>query len=192
MENNILTIRCIHCGAVLQVRNQAGIEKLSVACPNCHEKFNVGEGIKSYQAKAVADSEATEYGPQKKAQDHEHTIIEKGTMLGELLETGTGKRHKLKVGTNTIGRAAQSGAANIQVPDPTKKMSREHAIIEVTPMSDGSYRHFLRNWKNKNKTYVGNEVLEPDESIVLQDGQLVKFGAVTMRFILPDDEKTEF
>lgn len=200
MESNLLSIRCLYCGAILKVRSQENIEKMMVECPNCHKRFLVGDGIQNLQEKNNArSSEDTVYNTNKGGASHnteETTIgpsqVKLKGVIGRLVEVATGKSHELKKGVNYIGRKSQNGSATVAIEDPTRRMSREHAIIEVQAMPDGSYKHFLRNWNNQNKTYVGNDVLAPGECVVLQNGLVVKFTSVAVRFELPDDEGTRY
>lgn len=190
MEPNIISIRCIHCGAILQVRNQEGIEKLSVTCPNCHEKFKVAEGMASHSSTKKPDGEDTIYGPAgtSEAGDEGTTIGGSGNhAVGMLKDMASGKVYTLKQGVNTIGRASQTCGATIKIEDPTRKMSREHATIEVNIMPNGSFRHFIRNWHNKNKTYVGGVLLQEGDCFVLQNRQEIRFASVTLQFIIPED-----
>lgn len=191
MEQNLLKIRCVHCGAKLTIRNQVNIEKLSVECPNCHEKFKVSEGMQSMSANQSKTSDEDTIYRQSKGSDTEDTIFNSGQRNpGRLVEIATGRTYPLKPGRNTIGRTSESTPTDISVDDPSRRMSRQHAIIEVRTMADGTFRHFLYNWKNKNSTCVDGHQLMQNDNIVLRDGQMIKFGPVTMRFSTPDDETT--
>lgn len=192
MEQNLLKIRCVHCGAKLTIRNQANIETLFVECPNCHEKFKVGKGMQNMSVSTSHSASEDTIYHQKGPNSDEDTLITTGYhTLGQLVEITTGRTHSLHPGKNTIGRASSTTSTDVVIEDPSHRMSRQHAFIEVRTMPDGSYRHFLQNWNNKNCTTVGNEQLMQDESIVLQDGQVVTFGSVAIRFVIPDEEGTQ-
>ena len=190
---NQLTIKCPHCGSILKVPDQPGIEKAFVMCSNCKEKSKFTDCPKVVLKPKQDDNDATQYGQQGAASAvGEKTILPSDLNkaatqpVGKLVLVGSGVTFPLKMGNNTIGRQASNSTASIQIPDITQRrqMSRQHAIIDVACMADGTVRHTLRNWKNKNLTLVaGAEVTEADR-IVLIDGQVIRMGDIDIRFTL--------
>ncbi len=187
-----IQIKCPYCGAVLKVKQQAGLEKASITCPVCKRKtpFSGFEKVNNGQ------SEETEvHGYPKSNPNGEPTDI--GGLshggIGCLVET-TGKRWSLHPGVNTVGRKLQSGAQQVDIPiqDYTgeRRMSRNHAKVEVVQLGNGAYKHILYNWQNKNATYVGGEVLNEGDRIILQHGMSIRFANIDVKFVIEDNEAT--
>ena len=194
-----LTIKCPHCGSILRVPNQPGIEKAVIVCSNCKEKSKFTDCQKvTVKPKVSHDADETQYGSNQYGANSDRTItpddLKHSTppAIGRLVVVRTGAELKLKLGNNTIGRQATTSTASIQVPDVTGKrqMSRQHAIIDVNRMPDGTTRHTLRNWNNQNKTLVGGEEVIEGDRIVLISGQIIRMGDIELRFEVDDDEAT--
>ena len=71
-----------------------------------------------------------------------------------------------------------------------KRMSRKHAKIEVARLTNGCCKHILQNWQNKNPTYISGDQLRADDRIVLQNGMIIKFANIEVKFIIKDSEET--
>ena len=69
-------------------------------------------------------------------------------------------------------------------------MSRNHAKIEVIRLANGSAKHVLYNWQNKNQTYVGGDPIESGDRIILNNGMVIKFANIDIRFVIEDSEAT--
>lgn len=182
--NEIIKIKCPNDGAILKLKNQPDLDSKTVTCPHCQNKLVIGDCEHIEEKK---DDDATLYG-QKKKQSEDDTIVDPNPTVsaGRLVNTQTGSVYQLKVGRNTIGREVMNPLPTVTLPiDETKThntMSREHAIIEVTRLGNGSFRHFLFNWKNKNATCVDGMPLNEGDRVVLSHGQVISMGQVNLRF----------
>lgn len=193
MDDQFIQIKCPFCGAVLKVKQQAGLEKASITCPVCKKKTPFSD----YQNVINKDSEETEIpGGFKTNSNSEDTTTYNefvNTTIGCLVEK-SGKRWSLHPGVNTVGRKTQSNPQQVEIPisDYTgeRKMSRNHAKIEVVRLANGSAKHILYNWQNKNMTYVGGDPIESGDRIVLNNGTLIKFANIDVRFVIEDSEAT--
>ena len=182
-----IKIKCPVCGSILQIKNQPDLDKKSITCPTCEQKSKIAD-CKRIVEKNI-DNDATQYNAKNEKSDEDTTI---GTSpvapLGRLVNNQNGSIHQLKLGRNTLGRKISNPLSSVTIPidevQTHNTMSREHAIIEVTRLSNGSYRHFLYNWKNKNGTYVNGMQVAEGERLVLNDGQIIKLGQVLLRFEL--------
>ena len=192
--DQFIQIKCPHCGAVLKVKQQPGLEKASITCPVCKKK----SPFTDFGTVINKDSEETELpGGAKPKQDGEDPTLygaSVNTAIGCLVEK-SGKRWALHIGVNTVGRKLQADPQQVEVPvsDYTgeRKMSRNHAKIEVNCLPNGSAKHVLYNWQNKNKTYVGGEPIETGDRIVLQTGMVIKFANVDVKFVIEDSDATQ-
>ncbi|MDE7456948.1 MAG: FHA domain-containing protein [Prevotella sp.] len=184
-----IQIKCPFCGAVLKVRQQAGLEKASITCPVCKRKSLFCDYVNK-------NSEETELPESfKSAQNSEETeIVGAVNMTIGCLVEKSGQRWPLHSGVNTIGRKLQSDSQQVEIAisDYTgeRKMSRSHAKIEVIRQANGSCKHVLYNWQNRNRTCVGGEPLETGDRIVLHSGMVIKFANVDVTFVIEDPEAT--
>lgn len=190
-----IQIKCPHCGAVLKVKQQPGLEKASITCPVCKKK----SPFTDFGTVINKDSEETELpgGAKQKQNNGAPTTLYNplaNTSIGCLVEK-SGKRWALHLGVNTVGRKLQADPQQVEVPvsDYTgeRKMSRNHAKIEVIRLPNGSAKHVLYNWQNKNRTYVGGEPIETGDRIVLNDGMAIKFANIDVRFVIEDSDATQ-
>lgn len=190
--DSFIQIKCPFCGAVLKVRQQAVLEKASITCPVCKRKSLFSD----YESIISKDSEETELPSSfKSAQSSEETeIVSAVNMTIGCLVEKSGKHWPLHSGVNTIGRKLQSDPQQVEIAisDYTgeRKMSRSHAKIEVTRQANGSCKHVLYNWQNKNHTCVGGEPIEAEDRIVLHSGMVIKFANVDVTFVIEDPEAT--
>ncbi len=191
---DILKIGCPVCGAVLSVRNQAGLESKSVTCPICKNK----SPFTSF--KRIADKveeECTQYPDEdrhEKSVENEMTDLNVGLnfTLGQLHVVGQHVSFQLKPGRNVIGRRTSGSSSTVQIPCESKRMSREHLIIEVKKNPAKGFMHYVSLYKEQvNPTFIGNVKLEYGDSVVLKDGDIIKLPEVDLRFMVPDEDKTE-
>lgn len=182
-------IKCPFCGAVLKVKQQAGLEAASIICPVCKKKTLFSD----YNTVINKDCEETELPGAFKAKCGNEDTGPVNMSIGYLVEK-SGKRWTLHPGINTIGRKLQSNTqqVDIYISDYTgeRKMSRNHAKIEVIRLSKGNSKNILCNWQNKNPTYVGGEPLESGDRIVLNNGMVIRFANVDVKFVIEDTEAT--
>lgn len=204
--DDIIQIKCPFDGAVLSVRNQAGIETKSVTCPICKNKYPFTQ-FKRVFSKTVNEDPNTEYpgGNNSTDYDGEHTSYGgdedktevNGNLnftLGVLKVVGTGKTFQLRPGRNVIGRKGQKSSADFQIDTAEKRsMSREHIVIEVKKAPTSGFVHQVSLYKEKvNKTFIGSVQLLYGDRIILNHGDLIRLPDATVRFEIPDGEETEF
>ena len=195
MEVPVVKIKCPYCGAVLAVKKTAGIEGKSLTCPVCKESAR-------YNAfKLIVDNkqeEHTEY-PSGHGGSDEATIPIKTNeslnyTLGQLRVVNSDiSAFRLKVGKNVVGRKATASMADFQIPTgESKRLSREHLIIEIKKIPEKGFVHFASLCKIKsNATFINNERLEYGDCIILQHGDEIKLPDISVKFELPDDEGTD-
>lgn len=170
----------------MKLKDQAGLDNKYVTCPICGKKSRIGDCGRITEKKAQ-DNDATQYR-HAYPQSTEDTVLNPDSAIpaGRLVNIQTGSIHQLKTGKNTIGRRVANPLPTVTIPieetQTNKTMSREHAIIEVTRLQNGGFRHFLYNWKNKNSTCVDGTPLDGDDRVVLSHGQTIKMGQVLLRF----------
>ena len=63
-------------------------------------------------------------------------------------------------------------------------MSRQHCIINVSTLSDGSKKAVLSNYQNKNSTTIDGQLIGKGDEIRLTDGNSITMGHTTVTFKL--------
>lgn len=197
MMNDILQIKCPFCGAVLSVKNQAGIATKTVTCPVCKKKNGFLDFIQiNYNNPSVSNLpryENREYTQYADSINYEHTpLTQPNYSIGELTNMENGEKYKLKPGKNIIGRKALKSVADIQIDTMGKRMlSREHILLEIKNVPTKGFVHYLSLFKeNVNKTFINNEPLIFGDCMVLNDGDIVMLPDATLKFEIPDSEET--
>lgn len=196
--DDIIKIKCPYCGAVLSVKNQAGIESKSVTCPICKQKSpfkdfkKVVDKVNDERTQYPGDDEKTSY----RTSSDPGTDIGNGLnfTLGKLRVMPSGPSFQLKPGNNIIGRRATQSSADFQIPmEGSKRLSREHLVIEIKKVQGKGFVHYASLCKQKtNKTFIGSEQLEYGDCLVLNHGDIIKLPDVNVKFEIPDEEGTDF
>ncbi|MGN1172293.1 MAG: FHA domain-containing protein [Muribaculaceae bacterium] len=167
-----IRIVCPVCGCVLEVNKIPGLEQKNVTCVKCQHR-----------------NPFTAFRVLIEKKDVTITTDENLYDSIGLLRSDDGREYHLKVGKNVIGR--KPGNADVQIECATKRMSREHIVIEVVKSEKG-YKHFLSLYKEKvNPTYLNKLRLEYGDSIVLNNGYDIILPDMSLRFTIIDKEETE-
>lgn len=170
--------KCPGCGVILEVTNVNNEQQRQIQCPSCGKNLLVP----FYMMKKEPEPEAaTELGTK---QQEYHTQLGGGqnTASSCALECN-GMRYKLDVGTYRVGRKAVTSNADVQINIPDLYMSREHIIINVRRLADGSLKADVSNHKNKNATFVNEVQLMSGDAVVLHNGDRIKMGETTVIFV---------
>ena len=195
MDNQILKVKCPCCAAVLAVKNQPGLENMSLTCPNCKtksrftafESFVAKNAPKPQDSKAPAEEEdsegETQLGPSLPSSDSEVTLRDGNAVTGKLALLPEGELFDLEIGLNVVGRKANSSTADVQIPTPSRLVSRRHFLIEVKRIPGKGLVYYMSNSENKNDTYVGTTKLEPGDCVILKNGDQIKMADVKLKFI---------
>lgn len=192
----IIKIKCPFCGSVLSVKEQAGMESKSVTCPICKQKSpfttfkSVVDKLQEEKTQYPGREEHTSYRI-----DDSPTATGKGLnfALGRLTGGIMTNPYQLKSGKNIIGRQAAQSIADCQIPTaPSKRMSREHLVIEVKREPGRGFVHYASLYKERvNATFVNNTLLEFGDRVVLNHGDVIKLPDATVKFEIPDEEGTQ-
>lgn len=169
-------VKCPSCGVLLDVRNSSGASERVVSCPNCNTQITV-------KFTAPPPSQSPSSGDTADGQEFHTSFISGLTdgIMGKLLFEG--HSYPLQMGINSVGRKASTSKADIQIETLDRSMSRLHSIVNVTRMFDGTLRTTIKNANNKNLTTVGGQILYDEDTIVLNDGDVIKMGNVNITFV---------
>lgn len=181
-----LQVKCPNCGAVLSIKvnsYEASVDKL-LACAVCKTKNKLRD-YKRY----VKNEES----------DETHVHFSMKESVGKLTDLATGLEYNLREGSNTIGRKTYNTESKASLPIKTDDMgvSRLHACLEVMKGRDGRYHVYISNMANKNRTFINDDLLENDDKIALQDGDIINASVTRLRYSsgmsckYEDDDETE-
>lgn len=196
MDTSVMKIKCPNCGAVLAVKIVAGIEGKQLTCPVCKEKAP----FTAFRPLDNIESEETQYPGEKKAKgrNEEETQVRLNNScnytLGQLNVIGSkGLAYRLKTGKNIIGRQASASTADIQIPTGgSRRLSREHLIIEIKKIPGKGFVHYVSLYKLQcNATFINDSKLEYGDCIILRHGDIIKLPDISIKFEIPDDEGTD-
>lgn len=196
----IIQIKCPWCSATLSVQNQVGIEGKNVTCPVCKHKSPFSK-FKMVVPRSGLHNEDTEYPEEAteyvRGRGHipgeQTTLPDENLIIGRLIVIENGQIYQLKPGRNVVGRKAAASSADFQIATgDNRRMSREHIMVEVKRVPSKGLVHQVSLFKEKvNPTKVGEEPLLYGDCVVLSDGDMISLPDATLRFEIPDDDKTD-
>ena len=181
--NKIVT--CNSCGAVLDVPQRNGEPYRIIRCPNCSHQLRA-----DFSAPQSDDVGETVYGGvQNKFHSQTESTDEAKTVLAQKA-TGKqgalrcdGQKYLLKNGRNIVGRKAANSDADIQIATADKHMSRQHAVIKMTKIADGSLKALISCCKDRLTTIVGGRTLKMGDEIILTNGISLTLGETSFVYI---------
>lgn len=196
MDSKILRIKCPDCGAVLNVKYLAGIENKVVKCPVCKQSAPF------YQFKkldAVVEDSETQYpegksGESTQFSDKNNVADSPNFSIGTLKLVGsTLAPFRLKPGRNVVGRKSDASSADILIDTAgSRRMSREHLLIEVKKVQGKGFVHYVSLFKEKvNNSYLNQTLIEYGDCMVLKSGDMLKLPDADLMFEIPDGDATE-
>lgn len=109
--------------------------------------------------------------------------------LGQIRVSITGQRCPLKMGTNVIGRLAQSGKADIQITHD-EYMSRRHLQIDVVQTPYG-IEHHLVEIDSKNIIVLNDKPIQRGDILKIKFGDKMTLGKTDIYLEETDDEATQ-
>lgn len=175
---------CPSCRTRLSFAAVAGYQDKIVECPICHfkAKANVYQGGNVAKGGNDADSQ-TQMPTQLSG------AMQCKNDLGQIRVVNTKQCCPLKLGTNVIGRIAQSGKADIQITnDPY--MSRRHLQIDVVKTNYG-IEHHLVEINSKNIIKLNGAPINRNDILKLNFGDKLTLGITDIYFEETDEEATQ-
>lgn len=159
-------IQCPKCKTVLDVKNSNNDVVKMITCPSCQSVLQV----KFPRPMAAA-------GATQLASPNQKTSVQARLLFGNT-------SYPLEDGENIVGRKGSSSQATLQIDTDDRYMSRQHGIIKVTTLPDGTKKVVLSNFQDKCYTTVNGQKLEEGDAIRLADGNSITMGQTTMTFKL--------
>lgn len=181
------SVVCPNCGAILEVVNSKNETIKQIFCPNCKIDLRVKFGSPPKQA---LDAQ-TYYAP--KSPNMGETQLSSGKAGATIFAPSPSKKvsaklvfngidYPLQLGRNVVGRKATTSQASIQIDTPDRYMSRQHVLVNLTKLSDGTLKATLCNYQNKNETTIDGQLVETGDEIRLVDGNTITMGDTSIIF----------
>ena len=174
MAHQTVEIICPQCHARLSVTNSKDELIKRIKCPNCGKPMDIRF------KRPVREDGATELGGVPTGGETQLGPVSLSRKRAYLELNRV--RYDLEIGRNTVGRKAKTSSADVQIDTTDLYMSRQHAIINVRRLPDGSIKSDIANDQNKNATLVNGTEIMPNDILVLQDGSTIKMGHTTVTF----------
>lgn len=173
-------IICPECRRKLSFNEVPGYQNMIVECPMCHFKANASGFPKSSQLRptCVTDDIPTElvFAPS--------TSVD----AGQIRVLSTDEVYYLKVGSQVIGRKAETGTADIKISNDMY-MSRRHVQIDVVKRPIG-YEHRLVEIGSTNQLKLNDEPVNRGEILRIKFGDIITLGETKIRLESNSGEDT--
>lgn len=169
---SVLLVVCPNCRSRLTIKNDPGIQDKILGCPICKFRAKVSVYLMGQAGKGGqgASDDATQlpgsFGQQIK------------TDTGQMRVMQTGQICELRMGSQVLGRLAQSGTADIQIGSDNYKdmyMSRRHVQIDVVKTARG-VEHHLVEIGSKNIIQLNGRDIQRGDEIILNFGDKLTLG----------------
>ncbi len=178
--NGTFKLQCPACKCILEISDYHGSDQVVIQCPSCKTRNKMCDFIKN---------PVVQPKPAPKAPDCATQLAfgGSGSDAGRtqyLMDLRSGARFTLSMGRNLVGRRATSSVsvADIQIDTKDMGVSRSHFYVELHCMDDGKIKAVLSNAKNKNTTFVNNELIEGEDKIVLHNRDLIKISQTELKY----------
>ena len=175
-----ILITCPECRQHLSFEEITGYQNMLVECPKCHFKANVsvyqnGGGARGSHG---ADEMSTKilYAPSSSID------------VGQIRVLSTNEVQYLKIGSNVIGRRAQSGNADIKISNDMY-MSRRNVQIDVVKKSTG-FEHRLVEIGSTNTVKLNGTPVNRGDILIIKFGDVLTLGHTEIRLESNSDEAT--
>ena len=173
-------IVCPECRQQLSFNEVPGYQNMVVECPKCHFKANASVYLSGAQARGAqgADDMPTRlvFAPRSSLD------------VGQIRVVSTNEIQWLKVGSNVIGRRAETGTADIKISNDMY-MSRRHVQIDVIKKSIG-YEHRLVEIGSTNIIELNHNPIKRGDILILKFGDILTLGKTDIRLESNSDEAT--
>lgn len=190
-----LKIVCPRCANTLNVRNVPGIENKYVTCPLCGTKtpFREFRLLQPAVANATAAVPSSGDAPVPESNVTQICGMNMNFIIGQLTDTAAQRVYQLRLGRNLLGRSSSRGCADIRLPSPTRRMSREHLVIEVVRDEAKGIIHLASLAKERvNPTFINNVRLKFGDIVILQPGYTIHLPDCDLLFRFPDEDGSLF
>lgn len=184
-----IRITCPQCKSALSVNNSPGIENKALTCPVCKYKAIVSSYINSSLNIQTPSSDAPTEVDNKIMPPPIPSSVVNSSEVPVCLKVN-GVMHPLKVGSNSVGRKAKSGTADIQLAGD-KYMSRNQGIFYVEKTFNG-FVYKYQELGAANHSVISGVVLEDGDVVAVKVGDVLLMGDTSVQLCeCFDEDKTQ-
>lgn len=177
-----IKITCPQCKSTLSVNKSPGIENKVLTCPVCKYKATIGSYVNNALNVQVPSCDApTEVGNSKPNKEPQKTEVPVCLKVN-------GVMYPLKVGSNSVGRKAKSGTADIQI-EGDKYMSRSQGIFYVEKTVNG-FIYKYQELGAANHSVISGVVLEDGDVVAIKVGDVLLMGDTSVQLCESYDEES--
>lgn len=175
-------VRCPKCDSYIafdETKYHSG-QRLVFQCTECSRQF----GIKIGSA------------PVRELRKNEHIQLrqeeeEAAQKYGSLVVVENVFHYKqvlpLQPGENKIGRYVRGTKVNLPIETVDPSIDTTHCIINVKRTGNGKLQYILRDGPSGTGTFYMNNILGNNETVILNDGDIITIGATTLIVHTADD-----
>ena len=169
---DVLSVVCPNCRTRWNILNEPNVQDKTFVCRTCKFTAKVSVFLMGQAGKGGlgASDDATQlpgsFGQQMK------------TDTGQMRILQTGQICELRMGSQVLGRLAQSGTADLQIGSDNYKdmyMSRRHVQIDVVQTARG-VEHHLVEIGSKNIIQLNGKDIQRGDEIILNFGDKLTLG----------------
>ncbi len=183
---DVISVVCPNCRSRLSIQNVPGVMDKVLPCPICKYKakvsvYKIGQAGKGGQGASDEATQLPGYIGQQVKND-----------TGQMRVLQTGQICELRLGSQVLGRLAQSGTADVQIGSDKYRdeyMSRRHVQIDVIKTSHGIEHHLVEIGSKNIIQLNGRDILRGDE-IILNFGDKLTLGKTDIILEETDDDAT--
>ena len=116
----------------------------------------------------------------------------KVSTVARLRDLQTRQIYPLNAGTNRFGRKSTVNDIEQSIDNGDNQISRQHFTVEVLFNSETRrYQYYLTDKQSANGTYLNNELIQKDSSILIQFGSKIRAGKTELVLENTDIDRTE-
>ena len=169
---NIIRLTCPNCKSHISVKDVPGIYAKMLTCPICRFSakvsiFHAGDLNSKAQGHNESDTQIVESNNAPKNSD-----------IGQIRVRQTGQVFSLKIGSQVLGRLAETSSADFKIGNSHYKdeyMSRQHVKIIVVN-SNGGIQHQLEEIGSTNIIKLNGSEIKRGDKIILKFGDIITLG----------------
>jgi len=176
-------VKCDSCGLTLNVPQRNGEPVRVIHCPNCSHQLRVEfDPQPKDSSETVYGGEMADNRQMQPSESGDTAYAQKKNVSKGMLSCN-GKLYPLHSGRNVVGRKAPSSEADVQIDSIDRHISRQHAIIKMTRVADGTMRALISCTKDRLTTIVGGQSLTVGDEVVLTSGITVILGETSLVYL---------
>ena len=163
-------IRCPKCDQTIlfdETQYEAG-RILVFECAECHKQFKI----------RLPRSKNNQDLPKNLPVGY-LTILENAFQFKQVLP--------IILGENIIGRSVKGTKANLAFRTVDPSIDTTHCIITAGKEQDGRTLFSLQDAPSNTGTFLQNQLLQPREQVIIEEGDIINIGAATMILKLTDE-----